>query len=78
MKMTKDEFRQTDDCQFCGSQRCDASDEMMDFCHKFLEANWQGLCAHCARALMCPDSRRWLDMQECNQYIDSKVLKCGS
>lgn len=75
MKMTKDEFRQTDDCQFCGSQRCDASDEMMDFCHKFLEANWQGLCAHCARALMCPDSRRWLDMQECNQYIDSRALK---
>lgn len=77
MKLTREEVRKKH-CIVCGSQRCDGSDEMMDHCKIFLEANWQGLCAHCLKAFLCPDSRRWLDMEYCNQFIDTKVLKCDS
>ena len=77
MTLSREKMRK-DYCYSCGPQRCDGSDEMMNYCATFLQANWQGLCAHCVRALWCPDSRRWLDMKECSQFIDSKVLKCDS
>lgn len=38
MKMTKEEFRKTKECQLCGTQRCDASDEMMEYCLKWIES----------------------------------------
>ena len=69
MVISREEFRKSHDCQFCGSQRCDASDEMMDLCWRFRELNLQGLCKTCIRAMWCPDAARFLDMMECNMYL---------
>jgi hypothetical protein len=72
MKMTKEKFRQTDDCQFCGSQRCDASDEMMDYCARWIDLNSQGLCKTCFWTLVCDDARKFLEITSCNKYIESR------
>ena len=71
MKITKNDFRQSEECQFCGSQRCDASDEMMKYCWKWIKSNLQGLCKICLLADLCPDARRFLNMIECNMYIET-------
>lgn len=69
MAITKEEFRKTHQCMYCGSQRCDGSDEMMDHCWAFIQQNLQGLCKTCIRATWCEDARRFLDMMECNMYL---------
>ena len=72
MKMTKEEFRQTDGCQYCGSQRCDASDEMMDYCSRWIDLNSQGLCKTCFWTFVCDDARKFLEIMSCNKYIKSR------
>ena len=72
MRMTKEEFRKTKECQFCGTQQCDASDEMMEHCLKWIDLNSQGLCKSCFWTFVCDDARRFLDMTFCNQYIESR------
>lgn len=70
--MTKDAFRQSDNCQLCGTQRCDASDEMMDYCFKWIKINLQGLCQTCFHSFVCDDAKRFLDITFCNKYIKSR------
>ena len=72
--MTKDEFRQTDECQFCGTQRCDASDEMMEYCLRWVDLNLQGLCKTCFWAFVCDDAHQFLDITSCSKYIESRKL----
>ena len=72
MKITKEQFRQTEDCQLCGTQRCDGSDEMMDYCFKWISLNLQGLCKTCYWSFVCDDAKRFLNMEYCNKYIKSR------
>ena len=72
--MTREDFRENY-CFICGSQRCDASDEMMNYCHQYLEERANGICRRCYHLYLCDEVKRGLEMLECNQFCSAGVLK---
>lgn len=72
--MNRDEFRDLY-CMMCGSQRCDASDEMMNECHHFIDERAQGICRECFHLYWCQEARRWLNMLQCSEFFSADVLK---